>query len=567
MADRRRYSADRYRSSGHFPPRLVLDVASRSLDLGHAVNVKGPEDLGQPAQERPVSFFNPSIVRAPQGLCPRCVFVASLRADVLHQCDMSTPLKGERGMPSVVQTNAFFKGSVIAVLDGRFNVLGWTWLLNAPEQQVSDWGMRSHRRRVQRESNVSDFWIPRGASDGFAPPWSAHAYDARLFEAGDGRLLATFVRSCHRHQPCHFAVSQVHITAQSTSTGGLSHLRAWAYPTVPAPQQWAQGRNQALFRSSSTRGGGDALMVLPWIGLVASFGVPEFTPTRVECAPWLDKRARARRIAPNVRRLNRAMCGTTPAASSIHLPILQTRHRAAQATPVGTAAPFGDVRLLFNHTARLRFGARPRRSLTAHLVTIRGRVGLGRGGGVCEALLGIGHLHRSEGPRNAKQMAAAERDGLDMSAPPFEFGADYDHFFFTLSPRPPYQPLAISEDFCLAAGGARGGSDCERVQFVSGVASVPGDGTWPEATEALRDASLWSSPVDGGGLKRPSRARDDGSAAAGAAGVAAADGAHLLLAYGVNDCEARVAKLDLSVVWAMLRPLAGEVSPCSATAP
>jgi hypothetical protein len=36
----------------------------------------------------------------------------------------------------------------------------------------------------------------------------------------------------------------------------------------------------------------------------------------------------------------------------------------------------------------------------------------------------------------------------------------------------------------------------------------------------------------------------------------------LLLSYGINDCEAKVARIPIAQVWGMLRPLDGEVGVC-----
>ena len=84
------------------------------------------------------------------------------------------------------------------------------------------------------------------------------------------------------------------------------------------------------------------------------------------------------------------------------------------------------------------------------------------------------------------------------------------------SPKPSPNPtqVATSGEFCLAADGAP--TDCESVQFISGV--------------ELQDAQT------------------------------------LLLAYGVNDCAAKVARLALERVWRMLRPLAAHAGDaCYAT--
>ena len=65
--------------------------------------------------------------------------------------------------------------------------------------------------------------------------------------------------------------------------------------------------------------------------------------------------------------------------------------------------------------------------------------------------------------------------------------------------------LATSNEFCVAADGTSG-QDCESVQFISSVEVVDGGRT-------------------------------------------------LLLAYGANDCHAKVARLSLERAWRMLQPM------------
>lgn len=102
------------------------------------------------------------------------------------------------------------------------------------------------------------------------------------------------------------------------------------------------------------------------------------------------------------------------------------------------------------------------------------------------------------------------------------FGADYDHHFYTLAAEPPFEPLGRSNEFCIAS--AQDPSDCERLQFVSGIHAAAADA--PAATSSTR----------GNG-----------------------HGGALLLSFGVNDCEAKVASVPLDDVWAMLRPRPGGV--------
>ena len=75
--------------------------------------------------------------------------------------------------------------------------------------------------------------------------------------------------------------------------------------------------------------------------------------------------------------------------------------------------------------------------------------------------------------------------------------------FYTMQPKPPFRILATSNEFCI--GSQQDASDCESVQFISGAElEVDGEG---EQDSAHRAAS-----------------------------------ARLLLSYGINDCEAKLAK-------------------------
>jgi len=74
------------------------------------------------------------------------------------------------------------------------------------------------------------------------------------------------------------------------------------------------------------------------------------------------------------------------------------------------------------------------------------------------------------------------------------------HFFYMLEPDPPFRMVATSGEFCV--GSQQDADDCESIQFVSGLAPrapLEADGACPSSF----------APV------------------------------HLLIAYGVNDCEAR----------------------------
>eukprot|EP00966_Prymnesium_polylepis_P010382 239403-Prymnesium_polylepis.1 len=148
------------------------------------------------------------------------------------------------------------------------------------------------------------------------------------------------------------------------------------------------------------------------------------------------------------------------------------------------------------------------------------RVVLGPGG--CAAYLGVGHLHHlpHRGAHHPRAPAA-------YSA--FEFGSSYSHFFYTLEPRPPFALLATSGEFCIAA--RLGASDCESVQFVSGIAlratgGAPADPSWNNSARGEQQDQ------------------------------------ELVLSYGVNDCESRLTLLRLERIRRMLTPLPSAVGVC-----
>ena len=149
--------------------------------------------------------------------------------------------------------------------------------------------------------------------------------------------------------------------------------------------------------------------------------------------------------------------------------------------------------------------------------------GVGSGAAGCEAYLGVGHLHRGDGVLNLqsgrnsrlRRRARVGRAGWRTArGQPFLFGYAYTHFFYAVEAHAPWRTVATSGEFCLEAVGAP--TDCESVQFISSVE-----------------------------LQEPQT---------------------LLLAYGVNDCQAKVARLSLERVWRMLRPLAASAGDaCYAT--
>ena len=156
-----------------------------------------------------------------------------------------------------------------------------------------------------------------------------------------------------------------------------------------------------------------------------------------------------------------------------------------------------------------------RLSTTANLLHVAKR---GAGGKRCAALLGVGHTRRREGDCTvARQACFLFKKNVPY---PFRYGYQYTHFFYTMEPHPPFRLLAASDEFCLSS--AQDPSDCESVQFVSGINLEPSEPQWRKYAAPGADYEL--------------------------------EARTLLLSYGINDCEAKLASLRLERVWAMLRP-------------
>lgn len=517
--------------------RSVLQLdGRRAFELRPTVG--GPEELGWPAKPRELHTFNPSVARAPRGLCPRCSFVMTLRADALDQCTTSGgPLLNRSSR--VVAANAWFTGTILAVLDRSLSLVGWTWLLTSPDKQVG--GPR--RQRSARASNRSDWRVPPGVSDGFAPPWGVHTFDARLLNYDGSRLFVTFLRRCHPREPCLFGAYLLQLTAAPTPDGGLTSLRAWATSSLKSTASWAQGRNQALFVHAGE------LLVQPWLGLVATFGVPRIEAKVVTC--YSEARMPVWR-----RRAHTAECGPTPPHARLRLErVRESKLTRLPNSSLAFARSFsrdeeGRVRSPTSNLVRVR---RP----TQEAIKDARRASAGRETAGpeavpfpppgCEVFLGVGHVHLSDGPRNMGARArprSRARGKVRDGAPPFQWGYDYEHFFYALSPRPPHRVVATSAPFCLPSPQAS--SACERVQFVSGMV-VLADGEGGALAEAPGDGAP-TRPAPAAGVTTGMR-----HLAATGPGCRSGD-ERLLLTYGVNDCETRLGEIAMARVWAMLRP-------------
>ena len=212
-------------------------LAPLRVKLGH---IEGPDTMGIPGQAgHYMGQFNPSIVPAPDGLCPRCAYLVSLRIDPLHQCSRRSPLfTPPRGLRNTrTLATAWFRNTALALLDAKFEVITWTWLLATPHAQINPrWAYKNY---------TIDF----GPSDGFRPPWTGQIYDLRLFNL-HGRIFATC--ACAK---CNFALMLLTVTGDVTADGGLVHLRAWRQTAQRyiSWHPWAQGRNQAIFAATPAR--------------------------------------------------------------------------------------------------------------------------------------------------------------------------------------------------------------------------------------------------------------------------------------------------------------------------
>ena len=203
----------------------------------------------------PVRFFNPSIVRAPPGLCPRCAYVVSLRADCTHQCDSGSLYSvRSRGERSPAGKTRLFRGTAIVVFDSALRRLGWTWLINAPRNQVAP---RRNYPAHLRSNKTLRYMAQPGDSDDFPPVYTSPVFDVRLLYYR-GNLFATAVVPVGKNEP--FCLVHLQVTATPTDDGGLTRLRVWASRRISATTPWALGRNQALFSSADGR----ELLIQPW---------------------------------------------------------------------------------------------------------------------------------------------------------------------------------------------------------------------------------------------------------------------------------------------------------------
>lgn len=385
--------------------------------------------------------YNPSIIRAPSGLCSACVYLLSVRADAFNQCDAAGA------------TSAGFVGTAIALLDPQLRVLTWSWL-----------------RWRSRET---------GRDEEMLPPWK----DLRLLRVDDSkRVLASY--SCPDCSP-NVRVAEVRVALQRTSRAW--EFSAWAHhehPLMMGKEPWVRGSSQVVWMHQPR----------PSTGRLRSFGAP---------APVVM-------VQPSLK----------PALIATFGPVDQKNlWRDAKLYPKLYSSHPRKLPLVCNDSVPEFEELDVHVSPTANLIAVQHQG--------CDIYLGVGHLHRgaADDDQAAWETAAAGYGPLPTNKT-FRWGSSYTHFFYAMEHYHPFRMLATSGEFCLSS--EQDGADCESIQYVSGITS-------------------WSSPTRSANMMT----RTEG----------------VVLAYGLNDCETRVAKLSLERIWQMLRPLKAAASiaggPCS----
>lgn len=461
--------------------------------------------------------YNPSVVRAPTGLCQRCHFVVAVRVSSQHQCTPKGAL--EQG----------FVGTAIAALDARARLLAWDWWFNNAPLQLGDGAgsteRRGHRHNLTWTPSPRDTSFHHQRSDGTAAvpyPWSQH--DVRLlgYPGGGSSIIATMqCRSCRS-----FNVLNVMVRGVASADGGLQSLRAWSAPgnrkrsfswpmgggrpTARSRGSWAAlaGCNQALFYGPRGMTGGLRLMVQPWMAIILELG-----NASTRWGPLPDPFARITGGRP----LSHEQQGRVAPQTWVHIAPLRTVARVrvhddavrkwVNATgfrwsiepPVGTGPGDGEK------------AHAPLLSTTAHLLALNLSVGK-HGAPPQEFLLGVAHVHRGRSTDGKAWRQAA----MHGRPPPhrFRWGFDYMHAFYLLDPRSDYRIRATSSEFCIAAEAPLRRSQwdtrpaCESIQMVMGIAQA---GDEPRSS--------------------------------------------LLLSYGANDCKAKLGFVSLERLEAMLVPL------------
>lgn len=406
-------------------------------------------------------------------------------------------------------TRTGFQATAIMVLNATLHSLGWGWLYNNPSAQLT----------AQLPAGRWTSGEGIGNTTGNLPPPLHGWRDVRLLNVRGSLLVTAQCRQSH-NRPCPaFTVSQLHLSAVRSSDGlrqGLEaykySLRAWIDGTGVWPSEWVQRGKDVkkpwvlgCNQALFAHGtrSGTQVIVQPWLHLIATMGTPAFSAVR------------ARNPFGSVETLqlvnNTAWYEAFAEAGQLKLSFRRGWKKAPSRW-------FGPTTLLYNHSVLVEnmsaaLQGRARMSTTANLVRIARDV---PGGRRCEAYLGVGHLHRGASAENDVGWFRATSGHGERPNATFRWAHRYTHFFYTLQPRAPFRLLGTSGEWCIQS--RQNPHDCESVQFVSGLAPGP----------------------------RPSE---------------------LVVSFGVNDCEAKVAVLDLARVWALLLPFTEDTASCETLRP
>ena len=109
-----------------------------------------------------------------------------------------------------------------------------------------------------------------------------------------------------------------------------------------------------------------------------------------------------------------------------------------------------------------------------------------------------------------------------------------------MEPQPPFRLIAASNEFCLAS--TQDPTDCESVQFVSGISLDPPEPQWRH--------------------QRAGGRRGRRQTFLGADADYLLEVHTLLLSFGINDCESKLARMRMERVWSLLQPLDEGGSVC-----
>ena len=331
----------------------------------------------------------------------------------------------------------------------------------------------------------------------------ATVWDLRLLRVG-ARIYASY--SCVACDD-RFRLSLVHL-ALNVSADGNPRFEAWAFrnerPQFTSGDPWMRGRNQVSWVHATRPRPRFAAQAPPPTVIVQSRLHLAATFGPIDQKVWWRNRRLLRRTL----------------ASDSDRELYTGRHVVhAQEGGRYSERQKYHVKLVHNDSARqqaLHLGGVAQLSPTANLVHVRRAAG-------CEAYLGVGHLHRGAADEDQMWWGAAAAGFAPRPNRTFRWGHSYMHFWYALESNPPFRMLATSGEFCI--GSAQDSADCESIQYVSALS--------PHVVTQGRSTTLGADPSD------------------------------LVLAWGVNDCEAALAVLAVEHIWRLLEPLPDVVTSAS----